>query len=201
MLLIWLILLFRSCPNNSFDSGEAFFVNWFILAENLDFRISLLNRFLSFAAFPMKAYSTYHLFTSLNNCICFWNLQQQNFFEVNISYPIRCLKIFIPNLTVSLGCNYARVIFLPTILFIYGSNFFLFHIKNECIYIFDNLSLTGLPNSSLEENSWEIFSSKTSLPVSGSIWLPGHNSWISSARFCWSGKMHSSWISSSSLMP
>ena len=137
-----------------------------------------------------------------------------------------CRKIFIPNLTASLGGNYTRAIFLPTIPFVYSFKFFLFHIikkecyntmrlsrhekaclsglrfegylshhrakylskrnplKHTCLWrdklivlwilnrqakiflhirksvftIFDNFSLIGLPNSSLEENSREIFS-------------------------------------------
>ena len=43
VLLICLILLFMSSPNNSSDSVGKFLVRCFILAGKLDFRVSLLN--------------------------------------------------------------------------------------------------------------------------------------------------------------
>ena len=63
-------------------------------------------------------------------------------------------------------------------------------LRKSVFTIFDNLSLTGLPSSSFEENSWEILSSKTSLiPILGSschcylyLYHPDHLSIIPESR-------------------
>lgn len=128
------------------NSTGTFLVCYLSLAGNLDFRVSLLNWFVPIAGFPIKAkISTkrvnksllkscflyqFHLpsFHKLSDCICIWNIEQLNFSQVNVSYSIQCLEIFIPGFTVNLGCNYVRIIFRSTILSIYCFIFFLFHI-------------------------------------------------------------------------
>ena len=81
-----------------------------------------------------------------------------NFPEVNISHPIWYLNNSIPNLTANLGCNYIRAIFWTTIPFIHAFNFLSsISLRKSVFTNFDNLSLTGFPNSFLEEDSWEIF--------------------------------------------